>query len=89
MSHDYPDRSKWLAVRATLSALSLGKYVWIATRPINLGAGRFGAEKVQGTYRVGANALKRRMGKGKQRVKARKALQRAERAKIQGRKEAA
>lgn len=89
MSLDFPDRSVWLARRATPARLRLGRFVWLSTRPVNLGAGQFGTAKVHGTYRVGANAVKRRMGARKQRRLRRKAMQRAERANLQGQKEAA
>lgn len=47
------------------------------------------ADPASRTVQVGSNASKRQLGTGKRRVRMRKAIQRAERAKLQGQKEAA
>ncbi len=64
MSSQFPDRSQWLAIRHT---------------PANLWRTLGRVVVTDTTLCVGRNAQKRAMGKGRQRVKTRKAAQRIQR----------
>lgn len=74
------DRSKWLAVRQTPRKLTRGKWLCVAIRTVMNPDGSAHKVEIQGTYSPGRNRLKRYVGTGKQRRKARKAMQRAKRA---------
>lgn len=67
MSLDFPNRDDWLARRATPAKVVTGTPLFNPA--------------VQSTYSPGRNKLKRYVGIGKQRRKARKAMQREARAK--------